>query len=62
MQAIVEAAPDQVVWGSDWPHVGHTDESRPNIQDLLRLFWDCVPDEAVRRKILVENPTRLYGF
>lgn len=62
MRAIVEAAPDQVVWGSDWPHVGHTDESRPDLQDLLRLFRDCVPDEAVRRKILVDNPTRLYGF
>lgn len=62
MRAIVEAAPDHVVWGSDWPHVGHTAESMPDLQDLLRLLHECVPDEAVRRKILVDNPTRLYGF
>lgn len=62
MRAIVRAAADQVVWGSDWPHVGHSDASRPDLQDLLRLFHECVPDEGVRRKILVDNPTRLYGF
>lgn len=62
MRAIVAAAPDQVVWGSDWPHVGHSDETMPAIQDLLRLLHECVPDEATRRKILVDNPTRLYGF
>ncbi len=62
MRAIVEAAPNQVVWGSDWPHVGHTAETMPDHQDLLRLLFECVPDEAVRRKILVDNPTRLYNF
>jgi len=62
MRAIVAAAPEQVVWGSDWPHVGHTPESTPHIQDLLRLFFDCVPDETIRRQILIENPKRLYGF
>ena len=34
----------------------------PQEDDLLRLFFRCVPDEAVRRKILVDNPSRLYGF
>ncbi len=62
MRAIVQAAPERVVWGSDWPHVGHSDATRPDLQDLLRLLHDCVPDEAVRRRILVDNPTRLYGF
>ena len=62
MRAIVEAAPDHVVWGSDWPHVGHNAETMPDLQDLLRLLHDCVPDEALRRKILVDNPTRLYNF
>lgn len=62
MEAIVQAAPDQVVWGSDWPHVGHTAETTPDMQDLLRLFFDCVPDASVRQKILVDNPRRLYGF
>jgi len=62
MKAIVEAAPDQVVWGSDWPHVGHTSDTMPDLQDLLALFHQCVPDESVRRKILIDNPKRLYGF
>jgi len=62
MKAIVDAAPDQVVWGSDWPHVGHAPETVPDMQDLLRVLFACVPDEALRRKILIENPKRLYGF
>lgn len=62
MRAIVEAAPEQVVWGSDWPHVGHGPQTIPDMQDLLRLLLDCVPDEALRHQILVENPKRLYGF
>ncbi len=62
MRAIVQAAPDRVVWGSDWPHVGHSVETMPDLQDLLRLLHDCVPDESLRRKILIDNPTRLYGF
>lgn len=62
MRAIVAAAPGQVVWGSDWPHVGHTQDSMPRLPDLLALLYQCVPDEAVRRRILVDNPARLYGF
>ncbi len=48
--------------GSDWPHVGHGAEAIPQEEDLLGLFFRCVPDEAVRRKILVDNPKALYGF
>lgn len=62
MKALVAANPDRLVWGSDWPHVGHQPETIPTEQDLLGLFHKCVPDEAVRKKILVDNPTRLYGF
>jgi predicted TIM-barrel fold metal-dependent hydrolase len=62
MQAIVNANPDRLVWGSDWPHVGHTPESYPAEQTLIGVLFRCVPDEAVRRKILVDNPTALYGF
>ncbi|MEC9435332.1 MAG: amidohydrolase family protein [Pseudomonadota bacterium] len=62
MRAIVAAAPEQAVWGSDWPHVGHTAETMPDLQVLLRHLFDCVPDEATRRKILIDNPARLYGF
>lgn len=62
MRAIVAAAPDQVVWGSDWPHVGHTEATTPDLQVLLRLLHDCVPDAETRRRILIDNPARLYGF
>jgi 2-pyrone-4,6-dicarboxylate lactonase len=62
MQSLVEANPDRLVWGSDWPHVGHTPETFPAENDLLQLFFKCVPDESVRRKILVDNPVQLYAF
>lgn len=62
MKAIVAANPDRLVWGSDWPHVGHSDETMPKMDDLIRLLFDCVPDETVRRRILVDNPAVLYGF
>jgi predicted TIM-barrel fold metal-dependent hydrolase len=62
MKALVAANPDRLVWGSDWPHVGHTPETLPKEADLTRLLLKCVPDEATRRRILVDNPARLYGF
>ena len=62
MKALVAANPGRLVWGSDWPHVGHTDETIPRESDLLRLFFACVPEEATRTRILVDNPAALYGF
>jgi predicted TIM-barrel fold metal-dependent hydrolase len=62
MKALVAANPDCLVWGSDWPHVGHTPETLPKEADLIRLLFKCVPDESARRKILVDNAARLYGF
>jgi predicted TIM-barrel fold metal-dependent hydrolase len=59
-QALVEAAPDRILWGTDWPHpnVKHM----PNDGDLMDLFPRMVPDPALQKKILVDNPARLYGF
>jgi 2-pyrone-4,6-dicarboxylate lactonase len=59
VQAVVEAAPDRIVWGSDWPHVLHY-RPMPNDGDLLDALATWVPDAAARQRILVENPTRLY--
>ena len=56
----VKTAPDRVVWGSDWPHV--TETEKPDDADLLDLLLDWAPDDATRRKILVDNPADLYGF
>ena len=62
MKALVAANPDRLVWGSDWPHVGHADAAIPRMSNLLDLFFECVPDEKIRRKILVDNAASLYGF
>jgi 2-pyrone-4,6-dicarboxylate lactonase len=59
VRAVVEAAPDRVVWGSDWPHVMLT-HPMPNDGDLADLLATWVPDAALRRRILVTNPARLY--
>jgi predicted TIM-barrel fold metal-dependent hydrolase len=48
------------VWGTDWPHPN--DKHTPNCGDLADMVADWIPDEAVRRRILVENPVRLYDF
>jgi 2-pyrone-4,6-dicarboxylate lactonase len=62
-QALVDAAPDRLVWGSDWPHV-KTDWTipMPNDGDLADLLAAWVSDAEVRHKVLVDNPARLYGF
>jgi 2-pyrone-4,6-dicarboxylate lactonase len=60
-KAVVAAAPDRVVWGSDWPHPG-AGAMMPNDGTLADMLNEWVPDERQRHKILVENPARLYGF
>jgi predicted TIM-barrel fold metal-dependent hydrolase len=60
-RALVAAAPDRVVWGSDWPHPG-VRSLMPNDGDLADMLAAWVPDEKQRRKVLVGNPARLYGF
>jgi len=60
-RALIDSAPERVVWGSDWPHVMVT-KPMPNDGDLCDLLADWVPDEDIRRKILVDNPARLYGL
>lgn len=59
--ALLAHAPDRIVWGSDWPHV-MVKGAMPNDGDLADLLAQWVPDEALRRRVLVENPARLYGF
>ncbi len=59
-QALIAAAPDRILWGTDWPHpnVRHM----PDDGDLLDLLAAFAPDEATRHQILVTNPTHLYDF
>lgn len=61
-RAYVKAAPEQLVWGSDWPHPTEKADSKPDDAVLFDLMADWAPDEKVRNRILVDNPAALYGF
>jgi 2-pyrone-4,6-dicarboxylate lactonase len=61
MMAVVDAAPERILWGSDWPHVMVYD-GMPNDGDLMDLLAAWIPDPTVRHRVLVENPVALYGF
>jgi 2-pyrone-4,6-dicarboxylate lactonase len=62
MKRLIEAAPDRLVWGSDWPHVAIVDENKmPQYGDLLDLISDASDDQTVVNKLLVQNPAVLYG-
>lgn len=72
-RALIDANSERVLWGSDWPH---PDSRRREGQDVTRITPDLhvddvavlnqlavwAPDASMRRRILVENPARLYGF
>lgn len=60
VSAMVKAAPERLVWGTNWPHP--LVEIKPDDADLLDSLSEWVPDESIRRAILVDNPARLYGF
>lgn len=59
---LTEIAADRLLWGSDWPHTGYFDSRRmPDTGRLLGALAQLVPDESIRRMILVDNPVRLLG-
>jgi len=58
---LIKAAPERMVWASNWPHPSFKKDF-PDEGKLLDLVADWTQDETLRRKILVENPARLYGF
>ena len=59
-QALIEAAPDRLVWGSDYPHLSFAD--KVGSVGLFNLLGRWAPAAALRQRILVDNPARLYGF
>jgi predicted TIM-barrel fold metal-dependent hydrolase len=72
-QALIAANSDRIVWGTDWPHPDSVTPADKKTTDVTPLFqiddgkllnqlpvW--APDAAVRKKILVDNPAKLYGF
>jgi predicted TIM-barrel fold metal-dependent hydrolase len=58
MQALVKAAPDRLIWGSDHPHLSFAD--KVGTVELFNFFGRWVPDERNRQRILVDNPQRLF--
>lgn len=58
---LVAAAPERMIWGTDWPHVMKK-KPMANDGDLADLLERWVPDVATRKRILVDNPAALYGF
>ena len=73
IRALAAAAPERLVWGSDWPHIGfHSgqqvqgDAELPHRMldagELLDVLAEAVPDAGARRAILADNPARLYSF
>jgi predicted TIM-barrel fold metal-dependent hydrolase len=72
-RALIAANAERIVWGTDWPHPDSVTPPDRKITDVTPLFqiddgrlfnqlpvW--APDDAIRRKILVDNPARIYGF
>src|SRR6266853_776215 len=57
-EALVESAPERVLWGTDFPHPNV--KTMPNDGELVDFFAKVVPDEKIRKRILVDNPARLY--
>ncbi|HZY12556.1 MAG TPA: amidohydrolase family protein [Beijerinckiaceae bacterium] len=69
----MSANPDRLVWGTDWPHPDAVKVEGRKLTDIapalpiddgrvLNLLAEWVPDAAMRKKILVDNPKRLYEF
>lgn len=61
--ALLEAAPDRLLWGTDWPHSQRFGLGEQcDTGELVDMIPALVPDEGLRRRILVENPLRLFPF
>jgi predicted TIM-barrel fold metal-dependent hydrolase len=60
-RSLVEHAPKRVLWGSDWPHV-NIKGPMPKDAALVDLVAEIAPSEAMQRRLLVDNPTELFGF
>jgi predicted TIM-barrel fold metal-dependent hydrolase len=61
-KAFVKLAPERLVWGTDWPHPTSKADAKPDDAVLFDLLSDWAFDESLRKRILVDNPAKLYGF
>ena len=62
-RAFIDAAPDRMIWGTDWPHTGWRKQRMMNDAEVVELLYRYVDhDPELLHKILVANPARLHGF
>jgi D-galactarolactone isomerase len=61
-RTLIRHAPDRAIWASNWPHAQAAKFGYPNDAAMLDLLLDWAGDETTIRKMLVDNPARLYGF
>jgi 2-pyrone-4,6-dicarboxylate lactonase len=60
-EALIEANPDRMLWGSDWPFI-RMGGNEPNVSRLVELARDWIADANIEQKIFVDNPANLYQF
>ena len=61
-RAYIEAAPDRIIWATDWPHPMWTKRMMNDAEEVELLYRYVDGDATLLRKILVDNPARLHGF
>jgi predicted TIM-barrel fold metal-dependent hydrolase len=61
VRSVIELAPERTIWCSDWPHVQYR-KPMPSDTELIELLFRATPSVELRRKVLSENPARLFGF
>ena len=59
-KVLVKAAPERMLWATNWPHPGQVDPPTPTQLAALRDAW--LPSDALRRRVLIDNPAEVYGF
>jgi predicted TIM-barrel fold metal-dependent hydrolase len=60
VRALTESVPGRLIWGTDHPHLSFAD--KVGSVRLFNLLGEWIPDEVTRRKVLVDNPAKLFGF
>ena len=60
VRALTQTVPDRLIWGTDHPHLSFAD--KVGSVRLFNLLGEWIPDETVRRKVLADNPAKLFGF
>ena len=61
-KALAAHAPERMLWASNWPHPSAPRDNIPDDADLIDLLLEWAPEEATRKKVLVDNPAELYNF